>query len=81
MAKKQGKQNQKRIVVSIRHVATPDAEERFSHAIGILLKAATRNTSQSKQTPNTKKKEPPCQAPADDALTRGSGGNDSHGEG
>ena len=43
VAKKQGK-NQKRLVVSIRQIASPDAEAKLSHAIDILLKAAAKST-------------------------------------
>lgn len=39
------KQNQKRLLVSLRHVATPDEKERLRRATDILLKAATRDTS------------------------------------
>jgi len=78
--KTRGKQNQKRLVVSIRPIATIDSDTRVSRAIDILLKAAAEANSQSKDTSNGKKR-PHGQAPAKDALTRGSGGNDSHGEG
>jgi len=78
--KTRGKQNQKRPVVSIRPIATIDSDTRVSRAIDILLKAAAEANSQSKDTSNGKKT-PHGQAPAEDALTRGSGGNDSHGEG
>ena len=72
MAKKQDEQNYKRIVVSLRHVATPNDNARLCRIIDILLLAAARNTSQLKDNPaNTKKEEPPCQAPAEDALTGG----------
>lgn len=79
MPKTRGKQNQKRPVVSIRPIATIDSDTRVSRAIDILLKAAAEANSQSKDTSNGKK--PGGQAHAEDALTRGSGGNDSHGEG
>lgn len=36
MAKKQGKENHKCIVVSLRHVATPDVQERLSRELDIL---------------------------------------------
>ena len=45
MAKKQTRENKKRLVVSIRHVAAPEADVRLSRAIQILLMAA-RNNSQ-----------------------------------
>jgi len=81
VAKKQGRQSQKRLVVSIRHVATPDGNARVCRTIDILLKAAAEANSQSKDTSNGKKETPHGQAPTEDALTRSSGGNDSHGEG
>jgi len=74
-----GKNTRCLCVVEIRYVRTPDADDRLSRAIDILLKAAAEANSQSKDTSNGKK--PDGQAPAEDALTRGSGGNDSHGEG
>ena len=40
MAKKQTRQNKKRLVVSMRHVSIPDAESRFSRVIDILLRSA-----------------------------------------
>ena len=81
MPKKRGKQNQKHPVVSIRPVATADSDARLSRAVDILLKAAVEANSQSKDTSNSKKETLHGQAPAEDALTRGSGGNDSHAEG
>ena len=81
MAKKQGKQNQRRLVVSLRHAATPDDSARLSRAIGILLKAAAEANSPSRDTSNGKKESPQRQGPTKDALTRGSSGNDSRGEG
>ena len=80
MPKTRGKQNQKRPVVSIRPIATIDSDTRVSRAIDILLKAAAEANSQSKDTSNGKKT-PHGQAPAEDALTRGSGESDSHGGG
>lgn len=49
MAKKQGK-NQKRLVVSIRQIASPDADAKLSHAIDILLKAEQRAPSPKKKS-------------------------------
>lgn len=49
MARKQDKQNQKRLVVNVHHVATPDAKERLSRAIDILLRAAGRTDDDGKQ--------------------------------
>ncbi len=71
MAKKQGKQNHKRIVVSLRHVATPDAEERLARATGILLKAAARGTTKSEDSIKGKR------GPARGGLTTGEEG-DAH---
>lgn len=73
MAKKQGKQTQKRMVVTVRHVATADAEERISRCMRILLKAAARCASQSKDNINTQEKELPCETLDEDTLTAGDG--------
>ena len=58
MARKQDKQNQKRLVVNVHHVATPDAKERLSRAIDILLRAAARDTSQAEDSPDADKEKP-----------------------
>ena len=50
MAKKQGKQSQKRLVVSIHRIATPDADARLCRAIAILLQAASRGTTKSEHS-------------------------------
>jgi len=62
VAKKQGKQ--KRMVVSVRHVVSPDAEARFCRAIDILLKAGVIDSS-----PNVYKTTPVSQVPTDEALS------------
>jgi len=58
VAKKQDKRNKKRLVVSVRHVATPDAKERLSHAVDVLLRAAARDTSQAGDSPDADKEKP-----------------------
>lgn len=50
---RQVKQHQKRLVVSIRSVATPDAEERIRRAIDLLLQAAARDTQSSRESTRT----------------------------
>ncbi len=62
--KSSGKEGQRLRVVEIRYVPTPEAEERLSRAIEVLLKAGTRNISQPKDTKNH-------QAPAKDASIGG----------
>ena len=82
MVKKKPKQNDRCIAVSVSHVAAPDGRSRLSHAIGILLRAAAmKNTSQLKGNPIAQKEKQQAQAPSEDALTRGSGSNDSPGNG
>jgi len=78
VAKNEGSQNQKRMVVTIHHAATPDGSARISRAISVLLKAAEEANSQSKDTSNGKKEAPHGQATAKDALTRSNGGNNSN---
>ena len=73
-----GRKEKKLGMVEIRYVPTPDADARLSRAMGILLKAAGRDISESRENTNTKKEEPPCQAPAEDALPGGDEGDNSH---
>jgi len=77
VAKKQDKQNQKRLVVSMRHVATPDGNARLSHVVEILLRAAARGTTKSEGSIDAKKEGPPHQAPAENTLTGGAEGSNS----
>jgi len=63
------KEGQRLRVVEIRYVRTPDADERLSRAINILLCSAARGTAKSEGSINAKKEEPPHQAPAEDTLT------------
>jgi len=65
------KEGQRLRVVQIRYVRTPDADERLSRAIDILLRSAARHAAQAKEVPNTEKQESPRQAPVKDALTGG----------
>ncbi len=58
MAKTQGKQNQKRPVVDIRHIATLDSDARISRAVDMLLRAAGEAKSQSKGISDGKKETP-----------------------
>ena len=69
MAKKQTRENKKRLVVSIRHVAAPEADVRLSRALGILLKAAARDSTKSEDDIKGKK------GPAGDSLTTGEEGD------
>ena len=57
MAKKQTRQNKKRLVVSMRHVSIPDAESRFSRVVDILLRSAARKLEGSVSA--KKEEEPP----------------------
>jgi len=41
MPKKQGRQNQEQLVVSVRHIHTPDADLRLSRALDMLLEGIT----------------------------------------
>jgi len=38
-------------VVEIRYISMPDADERLSRAVDILLRSAARDMSQSKESP------------------------------
>ena len=55
--KRETRQNNKRLAVSIHHVAIPDVDQRFSRAMDILLKAAARDTTEEQESlPPTAKK-------------------------
>lgn len=58
MARRRANQHQKRLAASLRPVATPDAEERLSRAIDILLRAAARGTTKSEDSPDVDKEKP-----------------------
>lgn len=75
MAKREGKEKQKRLVVSMRHVTTPDAEGRLSLTIDILLRVAARGTTKSEDSINTEKETPPSRGPAGDSLSSGEEGD------
>ena len=63
------KEGQRLRVVEIRYVRTPDADERLSRAIDILLCSAARGAAKSEGSIDAKKEELPHQAPAEDTLT------------
>lgn len=81
MAKKHRRTSEKSLMVSLCYVATPDSSARLSRAINILLKAAAEANSELKDTSKAEEETPHGQAPAGDALTRGSSVNNSYGEG
>lgn len=58
-------------VVEIRYVRTPDADDRLSRAIDILLHSAAGQATQAKKVPNSERQESPRQAPVRDAPTGG----------
>jgi len=76
--KKRRERNQKRIVVTMRHVATRDGSARLSRTIDILLGSAARGTAKSEDSIDTKKEGPPHQAPAENTLTGGDEESNSH---
>lgn len=66
------KDRQRLRVVEIRYVPTPDADERLSRALDILLRSAARKATVSEESTNAKKEEePPRESPAEDTLTAG----------
>ena len=78
MAKKQGKRNQISLVVSMRHVVTPDADTRLSRVVNILLKAATRGTIVSEKETVAEKEKSPHHIPREEGLTGGHEETDSN---
>jgi hypothetical protein len=68
--RKQTERNGKSLkVTGIQYVPAPDVDKRVSRAVNILLKAAKRNISESEDSKNGAKKEPPRPVPAEDAPT------------
>lgn len=68
---------QKQLRVQMKYVPAPDAQERLSRVVNILLKAATRHAATLGGRVNAKKEEPSGQAAAEDAPTGGSKKDDS----
>jgi len=58
VAKRQSAQNQKRLIVSIHHVATSNAERRLRRAIDILLQATGKDVTPLEGSANAKNEEP-----------------------
>ena len=77
VAKKQGK-NQKRLVVSIRQIASPGADAKLSRVVNILLKAATRGTIVSEKETVAEKEKSPHHIPREEGLTGGHEESDSN---
>lgn len=50
-AKEQRTRNKKVLVVIVRHIAAPDAAQRLSRVVDILLKATEKNTIAKKEKP------------------------------
>lgn len=67
MAKKRSKQNQKSLSVSIHYVPIPQADDKLSRAIDILLRAAARDSSQAEDSPDADKEKPPTRGTRQDA--------------
>jgi len=65
-------------VTGIHYEPTPDADERLSRAINILLGSAARVTAKSEDNIDAKKEGTPHQAPAEDTLTRVDEERNSH---
>ena len=53
------KDRQRLRVVEIRYTPTPDADERISRALGILLRSGARTATTSEESINAKKEEEP----------------------
>ena len=52
VARDQGRQSQQHIVVTVHHVAVPDASLRFSRALEILLSAAEESPERLQANPS-----------------------------
>ena len=69
---------QKQLRVQMKYVHAPDAQERLSRALDILLKAAARYTTTLGGSVNAEKQQPPYQPPEGDAPTGATEENNSH---
>lgn len=56
MTKKQRRESEERMAVSVRHVACADGDARLSRAIDILLRLAARDAAQAEQGNTEKEK-------------------------
>lgn len=55
MAKRQRKQNSKCLIVIVRHIAAPDAKQRLSLAVNILLRVTAKSTVSEEEGLTTSK--------------------------
>lgn len=65
------KRYQTQLRVQMKYAPAPDADDRLSCAINILLDSAAGDAALSEKRTKTKKKKPPCQAPEENTLTGG----------
>jgi hypothetical protein len=71
-ARSRAKQNHSRLIVSLRHVATPEADARISRAFDILLGAAAKNDMpKSKERPKAQRRRQSGQTSSEEAMTHG----------
>lgn len=66
MAKKQDKENQQ-LIVCVQYIRAPNAKDRLSRAINILLNSAPRKSPQPKQISSSTKEKPSRPASAEGA--------------
>ena len=67
-AKEQRTRNKKGLTVIVRHIAAPDAKQRLSRVVGILMKAAARSTPASGKSTITEEKKTLRYAPSEERL-------------
>ncbi len=71
MGRNQGRQSQQHIVVTVCHVAVPDASLRFSRAIRILLSAAEEAAERLRANPSGLEKASSGQTSTEDTVEKG----------
>jgi len=59
MVKKRHKEAQKRLAFCVEYIPVPNANDRLSRAINILLNSMPRNASQTKQISSNLEEKPP----------------------
>ena len=80
MAKKPNTAKQNQFTVCVQYVPTPNAKERFSQAINILLSSAARNAPQPKQISSSMGEKPASIAAIEDIGGHGINGGHDHEE-
>ena len=75
MVRNQGRQSSQHVVVTVRHVAVPDASIRLSCAIGILLSTAEEAGERFRANPSGLMETSSSQTSTEDAVEKANNNN------